>query len=602
MAKNYNDIYTAVYTKNNKMDFGNSMIRGNGIPLDITEVYNSYAAAESYVNSNPVAYEGQILAVTENNDTTVYVIAARLAADGESVEHYLKPVGSVPDVDGKTIIINDEGKLEAVIPEFVDKDTTYTLTTKAVEDGIELTFASSVEDEEDVVFFIPDAYDDSKLVARIDDLKDDVDNLLDDKADKATTLEGYGITDAYTKAETNTEIGKAVAAADHLKRKIVETKEAIDITLPDAMQYIYMVPVGTTNDDNKYREYIVLADKDGVRFIEQVGNWEVDLSGYLTEADLSGYLTEADAANTYATAERADELEDKVSQKVDRVDVYIISEADNKFIDNTKLATALEDYVTEQELSTTLNGYATKEEIPTDYVSDSEFATEMANYETAETAQGKYADKTLTEQAIGTLNSAVSSLQEVGAEKNIIDTVSSDFNVTTDRKLELVSVPQNVVGGLLKTTWSIDENGEFLAITAPATLSEILVPANFDETSGKGQSGLMTAEQAQKLSALVIGEGGIEISGKVNAENVEGLSAWITNNKDIVTGLYPTAAATLLNNLDNTINNEETGLIAELTAVKARVLTNENSIKDHADRLDAIEYAMTWHELEQNNI
>jgi hypothetical protein len=32
-------------------------------------------------------------------------------------------------------------------------------------------------------------------------------------------------------------------------------------------------------------------------------------------------------------------------------------------------------------------------------------------------------------------------LQEVGAEKNIIDTVSSDFNVTQDRKLELVSVP-----------------------------------------------------------------------------------------------------------------------------------------------------------------
>ena len=39
MAKNYNDIYTAVYTKGNKMDFGNSMIRGNGfVPL----VFNSF--------------------------------------------------------------------------------------------------------------------------------------------------------------------------------------------------------------------------------------------------------------------------------------------------------------------------------------------------------------------------------------------------------------------------------------------------------------------------------------------------------------------------------------------------------------------------------
>ena len=115
MAKNYNDIYTAVYTKGNKMDFGNSMIRGNGIPLDITAVYNSLSAAEAYVNSNPVAYEGQVLAVTENNDTVVYVIAARLGSDGVTVEHYLKEVGSAPAVDGTTIKIVD-GKLTAVIP------------------------------------------------------------------------------------------------------------------------------------------------------------------------------------------------------------------------------------------------------------------------------------------------------------------------------------------------------------------------------------------------------------------------------------------------------------------------------------------------------
>jgi hypothetical protein len=32
----------------------------------------------------------------------------------------------------------------------------------------------------------------------------------------------------------------------------------------------------------------------------------------------------------------------------------------------------------------------------------------------------------------------------------------------------------------------MDENGEFFATTAPATLSEILVPATFDETNRKG--------------------------------------------------------------------------------------------------------------------
>ena len=41
-----------------------------------------------------------------------------------------------------------------------------------------------------------------------------------DKADKATTLEGYGITDAYTKTETNTAISTAVANSKHASLKI----------------------------------------------------------------------------------------------------------------------------------------------------------------------------------------------------------------------------------------------------------------------------------------------------------------------------------------------------------------------------------------------
>ena len=40
--------------------------------------------------------------------------------------------------------------------------------------------------------------------------KSEVDNLLDAKADEATTLEGYGISDAYTKTETNNLISGAV--------------------------------------------------------------------------------------------------------------------------------------------------------------------------------------------------------------------------------------------------------------------------------------------------------------------------------------------------------------------------------------------------------
>ena len=381
MAKNYNDIYTAVYTKNNKMDFGNSMIRGNGIPLDITEVYNSYAAAESYVNSNPVAYEGQILAVTENNDTTVYVIAARLAADGESVEHYLKPVGSVPDVDGKTIIINNEGKLEAAIPEFEDTNTTYELKVEGVEGGIKITLTPSEGEAQSYTINDPDLSD---YIT-----SGELTEALANKADKS---------DVYTKTETDKKIGDAVAAADHLKRKIVDSVEDIDITAADAMQYIYMVPSGLQASDNKYYEYIVL-EENGNKYVEQVGSWEVDLTAYLTKA------------------------------------------------------AAEETYAKKNDVEAT---YAKKTDIPTDYVSTSEFSTEIAKYETAEVAAGKYVaqeeGKTLIEVT------ELERLAQVNenAEENYISSVDENKFTVTDGRLELKELTEYAKASDVYTKSEID--------------------------------------------------------------------------------------------------------------------------------------------------
>lgn len=112
MAKNYEQIYEAVYTKGNKMDFGNSIIRGNGVPLDITSVYDSFDSAVVYAATNPVAYEGQVVAVTESNETIVYVISPvsqeKKMIDEVEYDVYLARVGSVTLGDGDTIILNEE--------------------------------------------------------------------------------------------------------------------------------------------------------------------------------------------------------------------------------------------------------------------------------------------------------------------------------------------------------------------------------------------------------------------------------------------------------------------------------------------------------------
>lgn len=91
----------------------------------------------------------------------------------------------------------------------------------------------------------------------------------------------------YTKAETDDKISKAVADAAHLKRKVVESVDDIDPTAVNADHYIYLVPNLDDDANNKYDEYMVLilTDSEGIetRIVEQVGKWDIDLSGYVTQ-------------------------------------------------------------------------------------------------------------------------------------------------------------------------------------------------------------------------------------------------------------------------------------------------------------------------------
>ena len=123
---------------------------------------------------------------------------------------------------------------------------------------------------------------------------DGLDTALAGKANKATTLAGYGITDAYTQTQTDTKIAEAVAAADHLKREIVEA-------LPDVgdadENTIYMVPQSGTVEDpgtstSHYNEYMLI---NGA--FELIGSSQVDLSGYATETFVTGAINALDVAD-----------------------------------------------------------------------------------------------------------------------------------------------------------------------------------------------------------------------------------------------------------------------------------------------------------------
>lgn len=113
---------------------------------------------------------------------------------------------------------------------------------------------------------------------------------IDKKADKATTLAGYGIADAYTKGEANTAIAAAVANAHHLKREIVSVLPEVSKANEDT---IYMVPdAGSTNaaGSNKsvYTEYMLV---NGA--FERIGTSNVDLSNYFTKDQVTKAISTA---------------------------------------------------------------------------------------------------------------------------------------------------------------------------------------------------------------------------------------------------------------------------------------------------------------------
>ena len=113
-----------------------------------------------------------------------------------------------------------------------------------------------------------------------------------------------------------------------------------------------------------------------------------------------------------------------------------------------------------------------------------------------------------------------------------IKSVSAELNIDDNGLLSLVSVSQDKVAGLVGAL-----DGKVDKISS--------------EYKGKQVAWtLLSPENQDKLAALVIGENGVEISGKVNADNVEGLGTWLTTNRDSVGGLISSAKESKLDGIE----------------------------------------------------
>ena len=127
----------------------------------------------------------------------------------------------------------------------------------------------------------------------VENLADDLKNLINGKANAATTLAGYGITDGMTATEIASAISTAIAGTDHLSRVMVDSTADIDVAADGAEKKIYMVKNTDGEAGNLYSEYMVIDGK-----LEKVGDWKVDLSSYAKTAEVTAAI--ANALTAYA--------------------------------------------------------------------------------------------------------------------------------------------------------------------------------------------------------------------------------------------------------------------------------------------------------------
>ena len=328
MPKNYNQIYTSVYTTGNSMSFGNTMLRGNGIPLDITEVYDKYDEAVKYAATNAVAYEGQIVAVTENGDTTAYIITPAVqgkhsvTVEGTTTEYdvYIKPIGVIPTGDNKTIEVSADGAISLLgaagaangtLP-MVDSETGKlvwkTLEDIGAGDGNDNTTYTFAKNEAGTGFIVTPLFNGQPIMEDGVQVKYELD--FDDKfvthdelnttigtyaegetaatglraeiATKANAADVYTKSEVYTKTEADTKIAEEIGKKIHMSTEVVETLPTVD----DAeANVIYLVPDEKDAESGTYIEY-VLVIKDGEKSLEPIGTTVTDLSDYYTKSEV----------------------------------------------------------------------------------------------------------------------------------------------------------------------------------------------------------------------------------------------------------------------------------------------------------------------------
>lgn len=279
-----------------KLNFSVAFNPTSAFPLDARYYFSSLddataatAAAVEVGSSEGTYHFGENVVVVENDVATLYLI---------------QPDGTLSAVGTETL--GDEKSIEVVdgVVQIVGFDT--------AEAGQQLRIGTGGA----VEWFTPDSTTVDGLSSTVAGHTSDIATLQDTKADKATTLEGYGITDAMTATEIASAIDTAIAATGHASFEVAES-------VPDAADAVEDVMYLVKNATTGYYDIYTLVSGEVVL----LDDTSVDLSNYYSKDDIAALLNgkvDVVEGKTLSTNDYTDEDKAKLDSVAEGADVNVI--------------------------------------------------------------------------------------------------------------------------------------------------------------------------------------------------------------------------------------------------------------------------------------
>lgn len=261
-----------------KLNFAVSFNPQTAFPLDARYYFSSLSAAEAAAatavevgSSDGTYFYGENVCVVTESSADLYIIQP---------DKTLKAVGSAVLGDGKSIEIVD-GKV--ALKGFGSATAGQQPRINAAGTAIE--------------WYTPDTSTVSGLADTVAGHTQDIQNLQTDKADKATTLEGYGITDAMTATAIAEAIKTAIAETGHASFTKVDAVPTV-AEAKDNVLYLVM------NADTGFYDIYAKVDTDGTAAVVRLDDVSVNLDDYSTTEQMN-------EAIATAIANKVDKVEGK---------------------------------------------------------------------------------------------------------------------------------------------------------------------------------------------------------------------------------------------------------------------------------------------------